>query len=179
MKRVLIALLVLMSVMSLAAAQVNNDCNDEYTYTEVWDGRGGIDEEPQCDKLGESPERTEDGWIHWVFSTKGASTDAYLVLTDMEGESIGTYNPAGPLDAEVWHFYTEYTDVNDLKATIYLNGAQGPGSGLVISDYCPGDNGDGGTGGDDDPEPIPEFPTVALPIAAILGLAFFFQRRKE
>ncbi len=26
---------------------------------------------------------------------------------------------------------------------------------------------------------VPEFPTVALPIAAILGLAFFFQRRKE
>jgi hypothetical protein len=26
---------------------------------------------------------------------------------------------------------------------------------------------------------IPEFPTVALPIAAILGLAFFMQRRKE
>ncbi|WP_342305075.1 PEF-CTERM sorting domain-containing protein [Methanolobus sp. ZRKC5] len=28
-------------------------------------------------------------------------------------------------------------------------------------------------------ENIPEFPTVALPVAAILGLAFFFQRRKE
>ena len=28
-------------------------------------------------------------------------------------------------------------------------------------------------------EEIPEFPTVALPIASILGLAFFFQRRKE
>ncbi|WP_342305997.1 PEF-CTERM sorting domain-containing protein [Methanolobus sp. ZRKC5] len=26
---------------------------------------------------------------------------------------------------------------------------------------------------------IPEFSTIALPIAAILGLAFFFQRRKE
>jgi hypothetical protein len=26
---------------------------------------------------------------------------------------------------------------------------------------------------------IPEFPTIALPIVAILGLAFFFQRRKE
>ena len=26
---------------------------------------------------------------------------------------------------------------------------------------------------------IPEFPTVALPIAAVLGLAFLFQRRKE
>jgi len=28
-------------------------------------------------------------------------------------------------------------------------------------------------------ESIPEFPTVALPVAAILGLAFFMQRRKE
>ena len=28
-------------------------------------------------------------------------------------------------------------------------------------------------------EAIPEFPTVALPIAAILGLAFFFQRRRN
>jgi hypothetical protein len=28
-------------------------------------------------------------------------------------------------------------------------------------------------------ESIPEFPTIALPIAAILGLAFFMQRRKE
>lgn len=26
---------------------------------------------------------------------------------------------------------------------------------------------------------IPEFPTIALPVAAILGLAFIFQRRKE
>jgi hypothetical protein len=34
----------------------------------------------------------------------------------------------------------------------------------------------GGTGTGTD---IPEFPTIALPIAAILGLAFFFQRRKE
>ena len=27
--------------------------------------------------------------------------------------------------------------------------------------------------------PVPEFPTIALPIAAILGLAFIFQRRRE
>jgi hypothetical protein len=26
---------------------------------------------------------------------------------------------------------------------------------------------------------IPEFPTLALPVMAILGLAFMFQRRKE
>jgi hypothetical protein len=42
--------------------------------------------------------------------------------------------------------------------------------GLPITCEC----GDGDT-----QEEIPEFPTVALPIAAILGLAFFFQRRKE
>ena len=29
------------------------------------------------------------------------------------------------------------------------------------------------------PQEIPEFPTLALPVAAILGLAFFMQRRKE
>ncbi|MDW7731088.1 MAG: PEF-CTERM sorting domain-containing protein [Methanolobus sp.] len=27
--------------------------------------------------------------------------------------------------------------------------------------------------------PIPEFPTVALPVAAILGLAFLFQRKEK
>ncbi|MDF1534302.1 MAG: PEF-CTERM sorting domain-containing protein [Methanosarcinaceae archaeon] len=27
--------------------------------------------------------------------------------------------------------------------------------------------------------PVPEFPTIALPIAAILGIAFIFQRRRE
>ncbi|WP_406662562.1 PEF-CTERM sorting domain-containing protein [Methanolobus sp. ZRKC3] len=26
---------------------------------------------------------------------------------------------------------------------------------------------------------IPEFPTIALPVVAILGLAFFFQRRRN
>jgi hypothetical protein len=37
-------------------------------------------------------------------------------------------------------------------------------------------NGDCGGGGITE---IPEFPTVALPIAAIIGLAFILQRRKE
>ncbi|SFM55817.1 PEF-CTERM protein sorting domain-containing protein [Methanolobus profundi] len=31
----------------------------------------------------------------------------------------------------------------------------------------------------EDPNEIPEFPTIALPIAAIIGLAFIFQSRKE
>ncbi|NOR48140.1 MAG: PEF-CTERM sorting domain-containing protein [Methanosarcinaceae archaeon] len=28
-------------------------------------------------------------------------------------------------------------------------------------------------------EAIPEFPTIAIPMIAILGLAFMFQRRKD
>jgi hypothetical protein len=75
-------------------------------------------------------------WIHWVFSTKGDSTDARLVLG---GTGSGTYEPGEPLNAEVWHFYTPFFELEGLEATIYLFGGDpGPGGGLVISDYCPG-----------------------------------------
>ncbi len=42
-----------------------------------------------------------------------------------------------------------------------------------------GDPVDGITMGEEGFEAIPEFPTIALPVAAILGLMFLFQRRKE
>ncbi|PKP57005.1 hypothetical protein CVT91_11680 [Candidatus Atribacteria bacterium HGW-Atribacteria-1] len=101
------------------------------TYTEVWDGRGTDSED--CSKVGDGP-RTEDGWIHWVFSTKGKSTDARLVIDGTE------YEPGEPLTANVWHFYTPYFDLEGLEATINLyGGKKGRGGGLVISDYCPGD----------------------------------------
>ncbi|WMW24096.1 PEF-CTERM sorting domain-containing protein [Methanolobus sediminis] len=47
------------------------------------------------------------------------------------------------------------------------------GSAWVTVGYCEEDDGNGGT------QEIPEFPTIALPIAAIIGLAFIFQSRKE
>ena len=104
------------------------------SYTENWDGRG-LDSE-NCGLVCTSPERTVEGWIHWVFSTKGDSTDAQLVLG---GTGSGTYSPGEPLVAGVWHFYTPYFDLSGLTATIYLfGGAPGPGGGLVISDFCPG-----------------------------------------
>jgi hypothetical protein len=85
-----------------------------------------------------------------------------------------------------------WTSVNPVCAVIVKNGV----NGTYVYNYngaygdtelvAPGDkeishvtfcyNGDDDNGG---LEEIPEFPTVALPIAAILGLAFFFQRRKE
>jgi hypothetical protein len=78
-----------------------------------------------------------EGWIHWVFSTKGASTDAKLILG---GTGSGEYDPAPPLNASVWHFFTPYFELDGLTATIELfGGMPGKGGGLVISDYCPGD----------------------------------------
>ena len=119
----LIALLILGGVVQAA----------EPTYSEAWDGRGTDSE--RCGYVGQEG-RPETGWIHWVFSTKGDSTDAKLVLG---GTGSGTYAPGEPLNAEVWHFYTPFFELDGLTATINLfGGMPGPGGGLVISDYCPG-----------------------------------------
>lgn len=127
-KYVLLSLIVIL-IFSVAAVALADGATP--TYTENWDGRNTLD----CGKLGESPERTIDGWIHWVFSTKGASTDAELILG---GTGAGTYGPGEPLVAEAWHFFTPYFDLDGLTATINLyGGGPGPGGGLVISDYCP------------------------------------------
>jgi hypothetical protein len=122
----LIALLVIGVTSTLAS-------EPDPSYTEEWDGRGTDSE--RCDMAGDDF-RPPTGWIHWVFSTKGESTDAELVLG---GTGSGTYEPGEPLNAEVWHFYTPYFELEGLTATINLyGGLPGLGGGLVISDYCPG-----------------------------------------
>jgi len=106
---------------------------EDPTYIEVWDGRGT--DSLACEKAGEEG-RPETGWIHWVFSTKGDSTGAELTL---DGTGSGTFSPGAPLNANVWHFYTPYFQLEGLTASISLYGGKpGLGGGLVISDYCPG-----------------------------------------
>jgi hypothetical protein len=108
----------------------------EPSHVEAWDGRGTDSE--RCDKIGEFG-RPASGWIHWVFNTKGASTDARLHLG---GTGSGEFEPAEPLGAEVWHFFTPFFDLDGLEATIMLYGGDpGSGGGLVISDYCAGEDG--------------------------------------
>ena len=125
----------------------DNDLN-QWVFEERWDGRGT--DSLQCGKAGEG-ERPEngDGWIHWVFSTKGTSTDAQL---ELGGSGSGTYSPGEPFEANVWHFYTPYFELDGLTAEIFLIGAAGQGGGLVISDFCPGQR-------EDDPEE-PEFELI-------------------
>lgn len=119
---------------NLQAAPQAEPTSTEPTFTYSWDGKRGLGSE-KCEYAGQ-PGRPATGWIHWVFNTKGASTGAELTLG---GTGSGTYEPGEPLDANIWHFYTPYYDLSGLTATITLfGGDKGPGSGLVISDWCAG-----------------------------------------
>ena len=96
-----------------------------------WDGQGS--DSLRCDKLGESPERTADGWIHWIVTQGPGVTEAELVLG---GSGSGTYEPTkyGP----VVEFFTPYFDVATLTAILYYEGTLGRNSQFTISDYCQG-----------------------------------------
>jgi len=102
------------------------------TSPQIWDGRGK--DSLDCKKTGGQRD-SSTGWIHWVFSTRGDSTNPLLTLG---GSGSGSYNEYQS-PANVWHFYTPYFDVKTLSATLTFTGAAGPGGGLVISDYCPGE----------------------------------------
>jgi hypothetical protein len=126
-------ILTIILVLALTAMLASTALAESPTYSEDWNGRGSDSE--RCGLAGQDG-RPATGWIHWVFSTQGNSTNASLVLG---GTGSGTYAPGEPLVAEAWHFYTPYFDIDGLTATIYLYGGDpGPGGGLVISDYCPG-----------------------------------------
>jgi hypothetical protein len=128
MKKLSIFLVLALLIVSVTAASA-----DGYPYSYDWDGKRGTDSE-NCE-LADGKLRSYDGWIHWVFSTKGASTDAKLVLG---GTGSGEYSPGAPLNANVWHFYTPYFELEGLTATIYLDKDGQRPKQLVISDYCPG-----------------------------------------
>jgi hypothetical protein len=123
------------------------------TYTEVWDGRG-MESEDEND--GSCP---EEGNMHWVFANKGNATYAGLHI----GEQV--FGPSEPLNAEVWHFNTQYfPDIENMHVEIRIYGGDpGPGGGLVLSNYCIGEkdengddeNGDDENGDKKDPPPPP------------------------
>ena len=105
---------------------------------------------------------------HYSVQAKNEAGDSWQTLT-------GTYNSVLG-EMEYVFSWTGYDDevlvkiTNDIGASngqhivgVILDGATNPTdiSTIVVTTS------------------IPEFPTIALPIAAILGLAFIFQRRKE
>ncbi len=100
-----------------------------------------------------------------TFITKTTTNDAELKSTD----PIIIYVTISGWDGTL----PENDAGNVISIHVQRIGINDEGSAWVTVGDCE-DGGGGTTGGD-----IPEFPTIALPIAAILGLAFFFQRRKE
>ena len=70
--------------------------------------------------------------------------------------------------------YNEYMFVLELKGTEGGSLAVYDNIGLVYDDSIGHDYAVAS-----DSVAVPEFPTIALPVAAILGLAFIFQRRRE
>jgi hypothetical protein len=135
MKKLTLWLVIAMLLVSASSVFADHH---EYSYMEKWDGRGSDSE--RCGYYDENRDPAI-GWIHWIFSTKGASTDAKLYLMDLDGNLLGDspYMPAEPLNASVWHFFTPYFELAELQAKIELfGGLPGKGGGLVISDFCPG-----------------------------------------
>ena len=123
--------------------------SEDFEETADWNQKQGIDSY-RCDKQGESPERTADGWMHWIVNQASGITQAELVLG---GSGEGTYQPTKY--GSVVEFFTPYYDliagdfefdaegkpiieVEDiiLTATLHYNGTWD--GNFVLSDYCPG-----------------------------------------
>ena len=112
-----------------------------------WEGQG-VDSK-NCN-LSDENRDPEKGWIHWVYQTKGESYNAMLTLQGTGNGSV--YMPGPPPEANTWHFFTPYYDLDGLIAFISYDGVSGPPGQLVISDYCPG-NGNGNGNGEDNWNP--------------------------
>lgn len=124
-----------------------------------WDGNQGINNVRQSCTPGEQP------YLHWILNDVD-NTQTYslnLILEDDDGNMVDEDSGERAGNSGTYHFYTGFFDLAGLTA--YVNNVPG-GNNLVISDGCSGE------------AQIPEFPTVALPIAAIIGLVFLFQQRK-
>jgi hypothetical protein len=98
-------------------------------FSRAWDGQGS--DSKHCHKLGESPERTIDGWMHWIV-TQSSMTAAELVLG---GSGTGTYSPTKL--TPIAEFFTPYFDVVTLTAILNYAGTLAETSQFTLSDYCP------------------------------------------
>ncbi|SFM84002.1 PEF-CTERM sorting domain-containing protein [Methanolobus profundi] len=127
-----------------------------------------------------------------VSQVVGTPVDYSIILSDFTGETVYYtigFNDTG-LDVQILKQGTyvnaaSFTDYDIVRVTIEPGAQQGDQFSARIDVWK------------DDPSQvirsvtfwasasqnfnaqIPEFPTIALPVAAILGLAFFMQRRKE
>lgn len=124
-----------MLLLTIFSFQLITATNNQF----VWTGQGTDSED--CDKIGESEERTADGWIHWIVTSAFGVTDAAELV--LGGSGSGNYKISKRAGGTL-HFFTPYFDIDGLTATLYYDGVLGTNkrgmilSQFVISDYCPG-----------------------------------------
>ncbi|SFM44652.1 PEF-CTERM sorting domain-containing protein [Methanolobus profundi] len=164
MKRVVIITLVMMlALMQVAAAATAATLSPL-----EWDGVKGTDSTQECD----DPKFGGDAGIHWVATGHDPAASNYNLTIYVDDVLVEWVSPDGIQGNNV-DFYTKYYNWTEVKlnASLEFDGFMDSNADLKISHYC--EDGNGGI------TEIPEFPLIALPVAAIIGLAFFFQRRKE
>jgi opacity protein-like surface antigen len=168
MKRILLVLLMLVAVMPLAmAASVDPVIEDKWK-----SGNAEFEcSQTECDSdfAYKIDEWNEENGMDGVYSHAGNN----ITITNSDGATFN-WESEYPVCAVIVKAgtgaYIYYYD--DATSDTVLTAPEGKDISHVTFCFSEEED-DGGI------EEIPEFPTVALPIAAILGLAFFMQRRKE
>jgi len=165
MKRILLVLLMLITVMPLAVAASENPVT-----IEKWKSGNA---EFECSQLDHAMCDSSFAFKidDWGTGMNGTYEEANIVINNSDSYTF-EWNSESPVCAVIVK--------GGQGANVYYYDGVYTGTGLVAPEdkeishvtFCFTEE-DGGI------EEIPEFPTVALPIAAILGLAFFMQRRKE
>jgi hypothetical protein len=161
MKKILITMLILVALIPMAAAVTP----------------GGPDAE--CDAAGcVGYSYKIDDWGNlsvWASGMDGTYDDGSINISDSNNYTFN-WTSETPICAVIVkggsesNVYPGGTSGTGLVAPVNPSGGTAEISHVT---FCYGSNGGG------QEQEIPEFPTIALPIAAILGLAFFFQRRKD
>jgi len=128
---VLTVALVLTLVPAVAGANGDNDVRN----TIDWTGQG-------TDSI--NCEEYEQGTMHWVLNQARNVENPELVLYDKDGNELDR-DEDPRMTGPVYHFYTEYYDLDDLEATVYFDGELAENrrgritSQFVLSGYCPPD----------------------------------------
>ena len=136
-----------------------------------WDPkRQGIDANGVPESLND-PEVCSDSppnSVQWNFIPGQGNTTVDPINITLSGAMSGTYD-YNTHTGGVYKFIIPYASQNlsEVSAVVNFGGDLGRNPVLTVSHGCTGDN------------EIPEFPTIALPIAALIGLVFFFQYKKR
>lgn len=110
---------------------------------------------------------TPDGVSGYIVPDSGSPIPSFTTVTGTSAEQLFGINQA---QANIYHtakLYLTGDQAGEVSVAVYQGTSSTPSATWSLKAYATVDT------------EIPEFPTVALPVAAILGLVFIFGRKKE